>query len=353
MYKTKLDKRSEFWQTDLTERAKELSAVIATNGQVFPWNVMPFGLANAPATFQELMNQIIAIMERRPKVPQLLRKVAVIDAYIDDVFLGSNTTEDHKALIDEFLSVCDECNTRVKIEKCEFMREVVEYLGFEVGYQWWKPVKDKVAPLLKATIRDHPIQGVKDMQAFIGSCNFHRRHIRNFTYSSVLLTNLTKKSEKWECTRAHQAEFEQLKSKLASLSILGVPRADGEHVYISDASDEGGGGSLYQWQGINEGAVERIRSELKTAGIDRDGSLKHTYDCNEFHFVLPGHWNWKWNLARSVYSVYERKLLAGVLLLSSQTRLLADNPVVWLCDQATTSTFLKGLAPANARLRRW
>ena len=128
-YKTKLDKLSGFWQIDLTERSKELSAVIAPNGQVFRWNVMPFGLANAPATFQELMNQIIAIMKRRPKFQQHLRKGAVIEAYIDDVFLGTNTTEDHKALIDEFPSVCDECNTRVKLEKCGFMKEVVEYLG--------------------------------------------------------------------------------------------------------------------------------------------------------------------------------------------------------------------------------
>ena len=126
--------------------------MIAPNGQLFPWNVMPFGLANAPATFRELMNQLIAIMKRRSKAQQLLRKGAVIEAYIDKVFLGSNTTEDHKSLIDEFLSVCDECNTRVKIEKCEFMRELVEYLGFEVVHQWWKPVEDKVAPLLKAMI---------------------------------------------------------------------------------------------------------------------------------------------------------------------------------------------------------
>ena len=110
---------------------------------------------------------------------------------------------------------------------------------------------------------------------------------------------------------------------------------------------------MYQGQSINEGAVERIRSELKTAGIDRDGSLKHTYDCNEFHLVPLGHWNWKWNSARSNYSVYERELLAVVLLLSSQTRLLADNPVVWLSDQASSSTFLKGLPPANPRLPRW
>ena len=267
-YKTKLDKRSGFRQIDLTQRAKELSAVSAPNGQVIPWNVMPFGLANTPATFQELRNQIIAIMKRCPKVQQLLRRGALIEAYIDDVFLGSNTTEDHKALIDEFLSVCDECNTRDKSEKCEFMKEVVEYLGFEVGYQWAKPVEDKVAPLLKAEIRDHPVQGVKDIRAFIGSSNFYRRHIRKFTYFSVLLTNLTKKSEKWEWTPAHQAEFEQLKSRLSSLLIWGVPRADGELLLISDGSDEGGGGSLYQWQRINKGAVERIRSELNTAGID-------------------------------------------------------------------------------------
>ena len=173
----------------------------------------------------------------------------MIEAYIDNVFLGSNTTEDHKASIDTFLSVCDECNTRVKIEKCEFMREVVEYLGFEVGYQFWKSVEDKVVSLVKVTIRDHPVQGVKDIRAFIGSCNFYVRHIRNFTYSSVLVTNLTKKSETWEWIPAHQAEFEQLRSKLASLSILGVPRADGELVFISDASDEGAGGSLYHGQG--------------------------------------------------------------------------------------------------------
>ena len=230
-YKTKLDKRSGFWQIDVTERAKELSAVIAPNGQVFRWNVMPVGLAKAPATFQELMNQITARMKRRPRVQQLLRKGAVIEAYIDDVFLGSNTIEYHKALIDELLSVCDKCNTRVKVEKCEFMKEVYEYSGFEVGYQWWKPVEGEVAPLLKAKIRDHPVQGVKDIRTFIASCNFYRRHIRNFSYFLVLLTNLTKKSEKPEWTPAHQAEFEQLKLKLSSLSILGVPRADSELVF--------------------------------------------------------------------------------------------------------------------------
>ena len=105
--------------------------------------------------------------------------------------------------------------------------------------------------------------------------------------------------------------------------------------------------------GVPRGLGGGVLDEEKTAGIDRDGSLKHTYDCNELNLVPLGHWNWKRNSGRSNYSVYERELLAGVLLLSSQTRLLADNPVVWLCDQASTSTFLKGLPPETPRLRRW
>ena len=62
-FKSKLDKRSGFWQVDLTKRAQDLSAFIAPNGQVFKWEVMPFGLTNAPATFQELMNHVVARMK--------------------------------------------------------------------------------------------------------------------------------------------------------------------------------------------------------------------------------------------------------------------------------------------------
>ena len=83
----------------------------------------------------------------------------------------------------------------MKLEKCEFMQEEIEYFGFQVGWRWWRPVNDKVAPILKATIRDDKTRGVKEIRAFLGSCNFYRRHIRTFTYSSHLLKDLTKKTE--------------------------------------------------------------------------------------------------------------------------------------------------------------
>ena len=63
------------------------------------------------------------------------------------------------------------------LEKYEFMQEKIEYLGFQVGRRWWRPVKDKVAQILKATIGDDKTRGVKDIRAFLGSCNVYWRNI--------------------------------------------------------------------------------------------------------------------------------------------------------------------------------
>ena len=134
-FKSKLDKCSGFWQVELTKRAQDLSAFTAPNGQVFKWKVMPFGLTNVPATFQELMNQVVARMKLKPTVQAPLKRGAVIEVYMDDVLLGTDHADDHLRLVEEFLRTCEECNTRVKLEKCEFMHEEIEYLGFQVGWR--------------------------------------------------------------------------------------------------------------------------------------------------------------------------------------------------------------------------
>ena len=117
-YKTKIDKRSGFWQLDLTAAAQELLAFITPKGQVFKWKVIPFGVANAPALFQELMNKSLYILRRRPLVQELISWDAEMEAHIDDVSLGTNTQEDHVLLLREFFIVCQENNLRIKLEKC-------------------------------------------------------------------------------------------------------------------------------------------------------------------------------------------------------------------------------------------
>ena len=94
-------------------------------------------------------------------------------------------------------------------------------------------------------IKDDPKQGVKSLRSFMGACNFYRSHIRNFTYTSAGLTNLTKKGVPWISGPAEEKCFQEFKEKIANAKCSGVARPHGDIILLSDASNTGGGGSLY------------------------------------------------------------------------------------------------------------
>ena len=200
----------------------------------------------------------------------------------------------------------------------------MQYLGFDVGYGWWNPAASKMQPLQDMQIRDDRKIRLHDVRSFIGFCNFYRRHIHNFTYSSAPLTNLIKKTNPWRWTDQEEACLQELKKKISSTNCLGVSRPKGEIILVKDACDVEGAGTLYQWHN----PVELSHRQFQTSGLNRDGTPKHDYPANEWRLVRLGHWNWKWNQAQSNYSTYDRELLPGMLVLSSQSRLLGTNPIV-------------------------
>ena len=75
-YKTKMEKHGGFWQVELTPNAYELLAFITPQWRVYKWNVMPFGVTNAPALFQELMKRLLSILRHRPVVQELISRGA-------------------------------------------------------------------------------------------------------------------------------------------------------------------------------------------------------------------------------------------------------------------------------------
>ena len=133
-YNTKMDKQSGFWQVDLTPNLQKLLAFITPQGRVFKSKVMPFGMANAPAFFQELMNKIPSILHWRPVGQELISRGAQMEAHINDVCLRTNTQENHLIIFGEFFEACQQNRTRLKLEKCEFMQETMQYLGLDIGY---------------------------------------------------------------------------------------------------------------------------------------------------------------------------------------------------------------------------
>ena len=132
-YKTKMDERSGFWQVDLTSADQELLAFKTPKGRVFKWKVMPFGVANAPALFQEVRNKILYILGRRPLVQELISQGAEMEAHIDDVSLGTNTQEDHVLLLREFFIVCQEKPSLNQTRKMGVYERGDRIFGFRRG----------------------------------------------------------------------------------------------------------------------------------------------------------------------------------------------------------------------------
>ena len=122
---------------------------------------------------------------------------------------------------------------------------------------------------------------------------------------------------------------------------------------MTDASNVGGDGTLFQWQALEKEEFDPAISQWGTDGLDRDGTPKHSYPDDKWVLVPLGYWNLKWNQARGNYSTYEQELLGSMLVLSSQSQMLESNPVVWLCDKEPVHTFQKGLTAEKAKIRRW
>ena len=206
---------------------------------------MFFAVANVAALFQELRNKILYILRHRPLMQKLFSRGAEMEAHIEDMSLGTNTREDHILLLQEYITVCQENHLCIRLEKCEFMREEMEYLGFDAGYSWWKRAGSKMQPVQDMQKRDNPTKGLRDVRGFIGACNFYRRHIHNVTYLSAALTYLIKKTNHWQWTDKDKTRFKELKKKISPTDCLGVPQPKGEIILVTDACDVGEGGTLY------------------------------------------------------------------------------------------------------------
>ena len=129
-YVSKFDLLKGFWQIPLSERAKEISAFATPHG-LYQYKVMPFGMKNSPATFQRLINRLIADIDG-------------CEAYIDDVIIYSDTWETHLTIMCKLFRRLREANLTINLVKSEFGCGYVTYLGHVFGQGKVKPVDAKI-----------------------------------------------------------------------------------------------------------------------------------------------------------------------------------------------------------------
>ena len=159
----------------------------------------------------------------------------------------------------------------------------MEYLGFDVGSGWWKAAASKVQPLQDMQIHDDSKKGLYNVRSFVVPCNFHRRHIQNFTCSPAPLTDLIKKSTPWIWTSGGEECFHDLRKEIASSDYRGVPRPKDEIIPITGASDLEVGGLTYQWQELNP--AELTHRHYCTSGWNRDCCLDYNSPSREWRPV--------------------------------------------------------------------
>ena len=184
--------------------------------------VMEYGLCNAPSTFQRFMNEIFA---------DLLDAGVVI--YIDDILIYTDDHASHRKLVSEVLRRLQANGLYCNLDKCFFYEDTVDYLGFLLSPTRLTMDLKKVRVILEWP---EP-KKVKDIQSFLGFCNFYRQFIPEYSDKVVPLVHLTRKNVPWNFDDSCKKSFQTLKEAFTHAPILtsfvpGLPL-----VVETDASD--------------------------------------------------------------------------------------------------------------------
>ncbi|PJE77798.1 hypothetical protein CI610_03273 [invertebrate metagenome] len=254
---SKLDLRSGYWQVEVKEEDKPKTAFSVGNLGFYECNRMGFGLTNAPATFQRLMEKCMGDLH--------LRECLV---FIDDILIFSKTVQEHLNRLESVFSKLEQHGLKLKASKCEFFKTSVTYLGHVVSEDGISTDPDKTA-----AVTDWPEpRNIKELRQFLGFAGYYRRFMKNYSkivepLNSLLKGHGTKKSSKthdsttktvpakWTWGELQQKAFDEVKIMLVNTPILGYADYSLPFEVHTDSSGSGLGAVLYQKQ---EGKLQVI-----------------------------------------------------------------------------------------------
>ncbi|CAI5689901.1 unnamed protein product [Oreochromis niloticus] len=202
-----LDLASGYWQVELTPRARRAAAFCTRTG-LFEWNVMPFGLCNAPATLQRLMDRVLAGMQWETCL-----------VYLDDIIVLAKDVSGMLQRLGQVFYRLQQANLKLKPAKCCLFRRKVAYLGHVVSEHGVATDPSKVQ---KVQMWPAPTS-IHEVRRFIGLASYYRRFVKDFASIAEPLHNLTKKNAHFQWHAEHQAAFNKLKCRLTSAPVLGYP----------------------------------------------------------------------------------------------------------------------------------
>lgn len=303
---SKLDLTSGFHQVRMEEKDIPKTAFTTPFGH-FEWTVMPFGEKNAPATFVQLLNQLVLV--------DLVHDFVIV--FVDDILIFSEDIDTHIGHVRAVLKRLTEHKLFINPAKCQWMVNEVDFLGYRL-----RAGENAVELMIQqnkiAAIKDWPApKTISELRSFLGAANFSRSFVENFSSIARPLTEATtgkhaSKSSKIKWDEPEQRAFEHLKHALTSAPSLAIPDEARPFVLHTDASDFGIGAALSQWNDEKQALQVCGYMSAKLKGAELNWT---THDKEMFALVRAlEHWSMHFVQARHPVTVYtDNKALLDML----------------------------------------
>ncbi|MBW0552350.1 hypothetical protein O181_092065 [Austropuccinia psidii MF-1] len=250
---------------------------------LYEYTKMPFGITNAPAHLQRMMDTIFQ--------EEIFEGWMVV--YIDDMLIYSETWEYHVQYIHRVLSRCTPINLKISLKKCNFGQQELLALGHEVSGLVLAIYQNKVAAVLHRPVP----KSIKKMKSFLGFASYHRNHIKNFAHITSILYKLCSKDVVFEITKERRDAYERIKHELTNAPVLILPDFELPFkLYIDAACSQGLGAALHQRQIVDgeprEGVICYISRQLKDSkaryGYTQTECLCLVWALEKLHDYLEG-----------------------------------------------------------------
>ncbi|KAH9266874.1 hypothetical protein BASA84_000939 [Batrachochytrium salamandrivorans] len=228
---TTLDLRGAYNLLRIRKGDEPKTSFITKYGQ-FEFLVMPFGLANAPAQFQRMMNSLFREMNGK-----------YVLVYLDDIVIYSSNMAEHKVHVRNVFKVLSDNRLFCRAEKCHFYQTEIKYLGYIISSSGVSMDPSKIK-----AVQEWPApRKVRDLQVFLGFTNFYRALVHDYSNMTCHMTKLFKKDTLFIWGPEQQTSFENLKTAFANSTLLLHPDDSRPFILETDASDYAISGILSQY----------------------------------------------------------------------------------------------------------